>query len=102
MCDGNASEQEVILNLPVVLIIKMGETEMFHWSIPGVLSPYASNLAASVAGVRYKIVGHIYSSKQAQHFIARYLSISASKKRIFDYDGRKHDGHAIRLRTTTT
>ncbi|KAJ7321627.1 hypothetical protein DFH08DRAFT_1033568 [Mycena albidolilacea] len=102
MCDGNASEQEVILNLPVVLIIEMGETEAFHWSVPGVLSPYASNPAASVAGVRYKIVGHIYSSKQTQHFIARYLSISASKKRIFDYGGRKHDGHAIRLRTTTT
>ncbi|KAJ7906462.1 hypothetical protein B0H13DRAFT_1880615 [Mycena leptocephala] len=31
LCDGNASEQEVILNLPVVLIIEMGGTKAFHW-----------------------------------------------------------------------
>ncbi|KAF7339229.1 hypothetical protein MVEN_02000400 [Mycena venus] len=101
LCDGNASEQEIILNLPVVLIIEMGETKAFHWHIPGVLSPYASNPAASVAGVKYNIVGHIYSSTHAQHFIMRYLSISASRKKIFDYNGRKHEGHAIRRRITT-
>ncbi|KAJ7315143.1 hypothetical protein DFH08DRAFT_1040237 [Mycena albidolilacea] len=102
LCDGNASEQEVILNIPVILTIEMGETRAFHWNIPGVLSPYASNPAASVAGVKYNIVGHVYSSAHAEHFIVRYLSISASKKRVFDYDGREHEGHAIRRRTTTT
>jgi hypothetical protein len=69
-------------------------------NIPGVLSPYARNPAASVAGVKYNIVGHIYSSTQALHFIVRYLSISASKKRIFDYNRWKHEGRDIRLRTT--
>jgi hypothetical protein len=102
LCDGNASEQEVILNIPVILTIEMGETRAFHWNIPGVLSPYASNPAASVAGVKYNIVGHVYSSAHAEHFIVRYLSISASKKRVFDYDGWEHEGHAIRRRTTTT
>ncbi|KAJ7841247.1 hypothetical protein B0H13DRAFT_1910386 [Mycena leptocephala] len=77
-----------------------GWDESVPVNIPGVLSPYASNPAASVAGVKYNIVGHIYSSTQALHFIVRYLLISASKKRIFDYNGRKHEGHAIRLRTT--
>jgi hypothetical protein len=46
----------------VILTVEMGETRAFNWSIPGVLSPYASNPAASVAGVKYKIVGRIYSS----------------------------------------
>lgn len=102
LCDGSASEQEVILNLPVVLILEMGDTGSIEWNIPATLSPYASNPPASVAGVKYSMVGHIYSSVEAQHFIVRYLWISASKKKIFDYDGRKHEGHAIRRRTTST
>ncbi|KAF7371598.1 hypothetical protein MVEN_00015200 [Mycena venus] len=102
LCDGSASEQEVILNLPVVLIIEMGDTGSFGWNIPAILSPYASNPPASVAGVKYSIVGHIYSSIKAKHFIVRYLTIAASKKKVFDYDGMKHEGHSIRDSTTST
>ncbi|KAJ7884991.1 hypothetical protein B0H13DRAFT_1889678 [Mycena leptocephala] len=64
-----------------------GWDESVPMNIPGVLSPYASNPAASGARVKYNIVGHIYSSTQALHLIVRYLSISPSKKSIFDYNG---------------
>ncbi|KAJ7884708.1 hypothetical protein B0H13DRAFT_2537126 [Mycena leptocephala] len=99
-CDGNSSLFEVILNIPVVLIIEMGDMHACDWDVAGLISPYASNPAASAAGVKYNIVGHIYGSHEKLHFITRYLSTSASKKKIFDYDGREHEGHAIRNRTT--
>ncbi|KAF7377270.1 hypothetical protein MSAN_00147300 [Mycena sanguinolenta] len=101
LCLGNARQHEIILNIPVVLVVEMGETLAFEWNIPGSLLPYAANTAASAKGVKYSIVGHIYASTSAAHFIARYLSFSDSKKKIFDYDGRQHEGHAIRNRTTT-
>jgi hypothetical protein len=42
--------------------------------------------------VQYSITTHIYTN--GSHFITRYISPS---KHIFNYDGRKHDGHAIRI-----
>ncbi|KAJ7662529.1 hypothetical protein DFH06DRAFT_1396565 [Mycena polygramma] len=99
-CDGRASRQEVILNIPVVLIIEMGDMQASEWNISGLLTPYASNPAASAAGVKYNIVGHIYCSLASLHFITRYLSIRDTKRRIFDYNGKQHEGHAIRNRAT--
>ncbi|KAK7013291.1 hypothetical protein R3P38DRAFT_3581024, partial [Favolaschia claudopus] len=97
LCDGRASTQEVILNIPVVLVIEMGDTQTSAWNIPASIAAYVNNSAASAAGVKYKIVGHVYAGNG--HFIARYISSSTSKPRIFDYDDRKHEGHAIQLRT---
>ncbi|KAJ7852732.1 hypothetical protein B0H13DRAFT_2359349 [Mycena leptocephala] len=93
-CEGNATEFDVVLNIPTVLIIEIGDIQTSTWNIPSSLSPYASNPAASNSGVEYTIVGHIYCNKEAKHFIARYLSQNETK--IFDYDGMKHEGHAIR------
>ncbi|KAJ7763332.1 hypothetical protein B0H16DRAFT_1254115, partial [Mycena metata] len=99
-CEGSAVQHEVILNLPVTLIIEIGDMRASNWSIPGILSPYASNPAASAVGLKYSIVGHVYCHMGDKHFIARYLTVTGLKKKIFDYDGMKHEGHAVRNRTT--
>ncbi|KAJ7658185.1 hypothetical protein DFH06DRAFT_1407814 [Mycena polygramma] len=98
LCDGSANAFEVVLNIPIVLIIELGDIRSSVWNIPSSLSPYANNPSASSSGVKYTIVGHIYCSQAAQHFIARYLTPSG--KKIFDYNGMKHEGHAIRSKVT--
>ncbi|KAJ6458365.1 hypothetical protein C8R47DRAFT_1227106 [Mycena vitilis] len=98
LCDGSANAFEVVLNIPIVLIIELGDVRSSAWNIPSSLSPYANNPSASSSGVKYTIVGHIYCSQTAQHFIARYLTPSG--KKIFDYDGMRHEGHAIRSKVT--
>ncbi|KAJ6484866.1 hypothetical protein C8R45DRAFT_1147891, partial [Mycena sanguinolenta] len=101
LCFGNARQNEVILNIPVVLVVEMGEMLASEWNIPGSFLPYAASPTATAKRLKYNIVGHIYASIDAAHFIVRYLSVSGSKKKIFDYDGQKHEGHAIRNRGTT-
>ncbi|KAK7046405.1 hypothetical protein R3P38DRAFT_2607245 [Favolaschia claudopus] len=96
---GNVVMHEVLLNLPIVLIIEMGDMTECEWNIPASIIPYAGNAAASAAGVKYSIVGHWYGGEREQHFTARYLSTSGATKRIFDYNDMKHDGHAIQHST---
>jgi hypothetical protein len=98
LCEGSATGFDVVLNIPIVLIIEIGDINSSTWNIPSSLAPYVNNSAALNSGVKYTIVGHIYCSQEAKHFIARYLSPSG--KKIFDYDGMKHEGHAIRNRAT--
>lgn len=95
-CDGNAVQHEVVLNLPITLIIEMGDISSGNnWEIPKTLSPYPNNSTATAHGVKYSVVGHIYLSPGGHHFIARYFSASGAKPRIFDHDGGKREGHVI-------
>ncbi|KAJ7833939.1 hypothetical protein B0H14DRAFT_2591148 [Mycena olivaceomarginata] len=48
-CHGNASQYEVILNIPVVLSIEMGDMTACEWTVPSLISLYASNPAAFAA-----------------------------------------------------
>jgi hypothetical protein len=43
--------------------------------------------------VVYDLVGHGYVSAGMKHFCARFLSQDG--KKMYDYDGMKHDGHAV-------
>ncbi|KAJ7078164.1 hypothetical protein B0H15DRAFT_1001560, partial [Mycena belliarum] len=97
-CDGSATEFNIILNIPIVFTIEIADSSSSTWNIPSSLSPYASNPAASNAGVKYTVVGHVYCNKAVKHFIARYLSTTG--KKVFDYDGMKYEGHAVRNRAT--
>ncbi|KAJ7719113.1 hypothetical protein B0H16DRAFT_1336930, partial [Mycena metata] len=95
-CLGNTVCHEVVLNIPNILIIEMGEPPSDgHWDIPSALYPYPSNSVATAHGVKYSIAAHAYVSTKERHFITRYLSSDGTKNRIFDYDGREHEGHAI-------
>ncbi|KAK7052605.1 hypothetical protein R3P38DRAFT_2762957 [Favolaschia claudopus] len=98
---GNVRTQEILLNIPVVLIIEIGDTKQCEWDIPASITPYASNAAASAAGVKYSIVAHVYGGEANKHFTARYVSTSGAKRRIFDYNDMKHEGHAIQRSTKT-
>ncbi|KAJ7190032.1 hypothetical protein GGX14DRAFT_328543, partial [Mycena pura] len=96
-CDGNSFSYDIILNLPITLMLEFsgldsGDIESGpHWNIPKSLSPYANNPTATARGVKYSIASHVYYNRQTIHFIARY---SSDKTHVYDYDGRKHDGHA--------
>ncbi|KAK7050742.1 hypothetical protein R3P38DRAFT_2764006 [Favolaschia claudopus] len=96
---GNVKMQDILLNIPVVLIIEMGDTTECEWDIPATIAPYVGNAAASTAGLKYSIVGHVYGGEVYSHFTARYVSTSGAKRRIFDYNDMKHDGHAIQRST---
>ncbi|KAF8145746.1 hypothetical protein K438DRAFT_1781660 [Mycena galopus ATCC 62051] len=63
--------------------------------------PSPKDSAAISRGVRYTVASHVYSSSTASHFIVRYCSFQGGKTRIFDYDDRKHEGHAILHPATT-
>ncbi|KAJ7353002.1 hypothetical protein DFH08DRAFT_956100 [Mycena albidolilacea] len=95
-CDGNAVQHEVVLNLPITLIIEMGDISPGNnWEITKTLSPYPNNSTATAHGVKYSVVGHIYLSPGGHHFIARYFSAPGAKPEIFDHDGGKREGHVI-------
>ncbi|KAF8171257.1 hypothetical protein K438DRAFT_1773382 [Mycena galopus ATCC 62051] len=107
-CNGQAGVFDIVLNIPVVLVIHFnipeplaGESSYKIWDIIKSLYPFPKDSAASACGVRYSIASHVYSSSAASHFIVRYCSSQGGKTRIFDYNGRKHEGHAI-LQSATT
>ncbi|KAJ7312270.1 hypothetical protein DFH08DRAFT_822304 [Mycena albidolilacea] len=102
LCDGQAVLFDIILNIPIALILHVdsatGSTESDAeniWNIPKSLSPLGKNSDATSRGVKYNIASHVYLSAASSHFIVRYCSSDAGKPRIFDYDGNKHDGHAV-------
>ncbi|KAJ7366156.1 hypothetical protein DFH08DRAFT_678760 [Mycena albidolilacea] len=102
LCDGQAVLFDIILNIPIALIIHVdsatGSTESDAeniWNIPKSLSPLGKNSDATSRGVKYNIASHVYLSAASSHFIVRYCSSDTGKPRIFDYDGKKHDGHAV-------
>ncbi|KAF7372007.1 hypothetical protein MVEN_00058900 [Mycena venus] len=91
-CDGHALQYEVVLNIPLTLVIEMGDIAAGNtWKIPEALYPYPNNAVASAHRVKYSIASHVYLSPTTSHFITRY----SSGTRIFDYDGMKRDGNAI-------
>jgi hypothetical protein len=94
LCDGHALNFEVILNIPVVLIIEIG-TIGKSWDIPSSLYPCPNNSTASAHGVKYSLTSHLYCNTAKSHFITRYSSVHSGKTRIFDYDGKEHEGHAV-------
>ncbi|KAJ7315596.1 hypothetical protein DFH08DRAFT_820517 [Mycena albidolilacea] len=107
LCDGQAVLFDIILNIPIALILHVdsatGSTESDAeniWNVPKSLSPLGKNSDATSRGVKYNIASHVYFSAASSHFIVRYCSSDAGKPRIFDYDGKKHDGHAV-LRSST-
>lgn len=102
-CAGRAILYEIVLNIPITLIIDIHETDKgHHWDIPGFLHPLSSNPAVTAHGVKYSITSHVYFNTSLRHYIARYSSLRGGKVRIFDYDGMKHEGHAIRNRQAST
>ncbi|KAJ6523273.1 hypothetical protein DFH09DRAFT_1420994, partial [Mycena vulgaris] len=103
ICQGNAILFEIILNIPVVLIIEISDINSGnHWHIPSSLYPFANSPSATTQGVKYSITSHLYCNPDAgPHFIARYSSFKGDKTRIFNYDGMKHEGHAI-LQSSST
>ncbi|KAJ7141724.1 hypothetical protein C8R43DRAFT_1131342 [Mycena crocata] len=101
-CDGSALRYEAILNIPVVLVIEIGDINTSsHWDIPQSLYPLPSNAAASAHRVKYSITSHLYCSPDTLHFTARYLSCHGGQNHIFDYDGMKNAGHSVRRPTKT-
>ncbi|KAJ7761346.1 hypothetical protein B0H16DRAFT_1211916, partial [Mycena metata] len=98
-CLGNTVCHEVVLTMltiPNVLIIEMGEPPSDgHWDVPSALYPYPNNAVATAHGLKYSITAHCYVSVEDRHFITRYLTSDGAKNRIFDYDGRKDEGHAV-------
>jgi hypothetical protein len=92
-CDGDCVIQEVILSIPLVLIVEIGDIlEGHHWNIPKSLAAYANNPTARAHGVNYTIAAHLYTNPSESHFIARY---SSDMTHVYDYDGREHDGNAV-------
>jgi hypothetical protein len=70
-CDRDAVQYEVVLNLPIMLIVEIGDIASANdWDIPKTLRPYPNDSMASVHGVVYTITSHIYTSREASHFIA--------------------------------
>ncbi|KAJ7671086.1 hypothetical protein B0H17DRAFT_1209141 [Mycena rosella] len=96
-CEGNAHLNEIILNIPIVLIIEieMGDIDSSdHWDVPNSLHPFPNNSPASARGVKYSIASHVYCNTQASHFTYRYSTLEGAKTRIFDHDGMKNEGYA--------
>ncbi|KAJ7364816.1 hypothetical protein DFH08DRAFT_799130 [Mycena albidolilacea] len=84
-CDGDAVQYEVVLNLPIMLIIEIGDIASANdWDIPKNLRPYPNNSVASAHGVVYTITSHIYTSLEPV-----ILSPGTPP--------HMHDGHAILL-----
>ncbi|KAK6966908.1 hypothetical protein R3P38DRAFT_2590093 [Favolaschia claudopus] len=93
-CSGEAIQYEVFLNIPNALVIEFdGVEDGDPWDIPKTLYPCRGDSAASGRGVKYSVVSHVYFQRSRSHYMTRYLS---SEKRVFDHDGEKHDGHAVR------
>ncbi|KAJ7872441.1 hypothetical protein B0H13DRAFT_2669428 [Mycena leptocephala] len=65
------------------------------WDIPSSLYPCPNNSTASAHGVKYSLTSHLYCNTAKSHFITRYSSVHSGKTRIFDYDGKEHEGHAV-------
>jgi hypothetical protein len=91
-CDGHALQYEVILSIPLILVIEMGDIAANNtWDIPQALYPYPNDTVASAHRLKYTIASHVYLSPGTSHFMTRYTSGT----RVFDYDGMKRDGNAI-------
>ncbi|KAJ7864381.1 hypothetical protein B0H13DRAFT_2671211 [Mycena leptocephala] len=65
------------------------------WDIPSSLYSCPNNSTASAHGVKYSLTSHLYCNTAKSHFITRYSSVHNGKTRIFDYDGKEHEGHAV-------
>ncbi|KAJ7699257.1 hypothetical protein B0H17DRAFT_1129327 [Mycena rosella] len=92
-CDGHATVLEIFVGLPVMLILTVNPGEENEWDVPREFSPIAKRPAAlKDVGVVYDLVGHTQTNAAIQHFAAHFLSYD---KKMYDYDGMKHDGHAI-------
>lgn len=101
-CDGDTLCYEIILNIPAVLIIQLGDVDVGnHWDIPGSLHPFPNNSAASAHRVKYTLTSHLYANPEALHFIARYSTVEGGRTRIYDYDGKRNEGHAV-LQSSST
>ncbi|KAJ7711631.1 hypothetical protein B0H16DRAFT_1816471 [Mycena metata] len=101
-CDGDTLCYEIILNIPAVLIIQLGDVDVGnHWEIPGSLHPFPNNSAATAHRVKYTLTSHLYANPRALHFIARYSTVEGGKTRIYDYDGKRNEGHAV-LQSSST
>lgn len=80
----------------MTLIIEISDVESgSHWDIPGTLYPYRNKPTVSTHRVKYSITSHLYFNSTIRHFIARYSLNTGNKTRIFDYDGMRHEGHAV-------
>ncbi|KAJ7733268.1 hypothetical protein B0H14DRAFT_3614826 [Mycena olivaceomarginata] len=82
------------VGLPMMLVLHVNPGDENEWDIPQQFSPIRQRPSAlKAAGVVYDLVGHGYVSAGMKHFCARFLSQDG--KKMYDYDGMKHDGHAV-------
>ncbi|KAJ6623168.1 hypothetical protein B0H10DRAFT_825258 [Mycena sp. CBHHK59/15] len=94
LCDGHATAWEVFASLPVMLIFNVNPGPENEWDIRQKFSPLSQCPAVlKDAGVVYDLVGHAHCNPQMQHFTARF--VGGDGKTVFDYDGMKHEGHAV-------
>ncbi|KAF7288965.1 hypothetical protein MIND_01413100 [Mycena indigotica] len=100
VCAGLALSKEFIIGIPIVLTVELGEDGQFSWIIPSHLAPLGPTFATAGLGVRYSLCAVIFTNHTEKrgdnsHFFTRYHM--ANSNAIYDYDGMKHAGHAIRL-----
>ncbi|KAF7310175.1 hypothetical protein MIND_00391100 [Mycena indigotica] len=100
LCAGLALSKEFIIEIPIVLTVELGEDGPFSWIIPSHLAPLGPTFATAGLGVRYSLCAVIFTNHTEKrgdnsHFFTRYHA--ANSNAMYDYDGMKHSGHAIRL-----
>jgi hypothetical protein len=92
-CDGQASELQLYISIPVMLIIELGDRHDSEnvWNFPKNIRPLTAE-AESTDGVVYDIVGRAFFSDEEQHFTTCF---TPNSKDIYHYDGIAHGGHAV-------
>ncbi|KAF9468215.1 hypothetical protein BDZ94DRAFT_1184677 [Collybia nuda] len=101
-CDGIAHSQILYFHLPIMLVLEL-ETSYDsdggidnsvgnRWIFPKHLRPLTTQ-AAQLDGVIYDIVGRALFNPETHHFTSQF---SPDNVAVYQYDGMKFGGHAVR------
>ncbi|KAF8173113.1 hypothetical protein BJ912DRAFT_859605, partial [Pholiota molesta] len=95
ICSGTRKDyRSLVTSIPIFYSVEIGTDDGAStiWNFPETLLP-DTPAAAKHSGIIYDLLGYALINENRNHWIARFAS--DDKKRIFTYDGTKHDGFAV-------
>ncbi|KAJ7574690.1 hypothetical protein C8J56DRAFT_1064368 [Mycena floridula] len=99
-CTGETTSKSFIFSLPLNLFLEISYDDLHPdttpWKFPATLNPLPGS-----NDMIYDIVGRIFFSPQAGHFISRTVHIQSGESSIYEYHGMKNNGRRSLLSRAT-
>lgn len=99
-CAGTREDiTEMVISIPVILTIEItseDDNDSAPWKFPSTIIPL-DRTAAKDHKIIYDLVGYAVLTSERTHFIAKYISNDDGEKKIYTYDGMKHQGRPVKI-----